>query len=186
MDEFTPKQAADFLEINPETLKKYALLLEQNGHNVHRNGRNHRIYNGTDIALIKAMIILNRDKSVNLEHAAGIVTSSDTDIEAIIGDSVTNNDVIEPVQSVIPLHVTYELQALRSFLEKQQVDNEALREEIKWHNQLLTDFQERVSDKLDEQAELIKEQNKQILELKKELNEAKEQPKSVWARLFGK
>ncbi|MEK9198508.1 MULTISPECIES: MerR family transcriptional regulator [Bacillales] len=78
-EEYTPKQAADILESGTETLKKYALLLEHNGHPVHRNARNHRVYNGIDIALIKAMIKLNREKSMPLEDAASKVTSSDVD-----------------------------------------------------------------------------------------------------------
>lgn len=186
VEKLTPKQASDFLEIGSEVLKKYALLLEHNGHTIGRNSMNHRYYTGEDLALIKAMMILNREKSVPLEEAASIVTSSDTDIESIIGDSVTHNAGIEPVHSVIPLQITHELQALRTFLEKQQEDNLALREEIKGYDKFLHDFGARVSNKLDEQVELIKQQNEQIRELKKELNEAKEQPKSVWAKLFGK
>lgn len=182
----TPKQASEFLEVGSEVLKKYALLLEYNGHTIGRNSMNHRYYVGEDLALIKAMIVLNREKSVPLEEAASIVTSSDTDIEAIIGNSVTDNADIEPLHSVIPLQITHELQALRTFLEKQQEDNLALREEIRGYDKFLQDFENRVSNKLDEQVELIKQQNEQIRNLKKELNEVKEQPKSVWARLFGK
>ncbi|MBC9706516.1 MAG: hypothetical protein H9W81_16410 [Enterococcus sp.] len=185
-DKLTPRQAADFLGIGNEVLKKYALLLEYNGHTIGRNSMNHRYYVGVDLALIKAMVILNREKSVPLEEAASIVTSNDTDIESIIGDTVINNDGIEPVHNVIPLQITHELQALRAFLEKQQDDNESLREEIKLHDKLLLDFQERVSNKLDEQSELIKQQNEQIRELKRELNETKQEPKSIWSRMFGR
>lgn len=185
-DKLTPKQAADFLEIGSEVLKKYALLLEHNGYNIGRNGMNHRYYTGEDLALIKAMILLNREKSVTLEDAASIVTSSDTNIEEILGYTVTHNTVHNDVHSVIPLHITNELQSLRGFLEKQHSDNEALREEIRAHDKLLLDFQDRVIQKLDEQAELINKQNEQIRNLKKELNETREQPKSVWSKLFGK
>ena len=185
-EKLTPKQAADFLELGSEVLKKYALLLEHNGYTIGRNSMNHRYYTGNDLALIKAMIVLNREKSVPLEEAASIVTSSDTDIEKILGSAVTHNTVHNEVHSVIPLQITHELQTLRSFLEKQQQDNESLRDEIKGHEKLLLDFQERVSNKLDEQAELIKQQNETIRELKKELNESKEQPKSIWGKLFGK
>lgn len=185
-DKLTPKQAADFLEIGSEVLKKYALLLEHNGHTIGRNSMNHRYYVGEDLALIKAMIVLNREKSIPLEEAASIVTSSDTNIEEILRDNVTHNSVHNEVHSVIPLHITNELQVLRQYLEKQYNDNESLREEIRAHDKLLLDFQERITQKLDEQADLISQQNEQIRQLKRDLNEAKEQPKSIWSKLFGK
>lgn len=59
MEVYTPSEAANFLKIGTEILKKYALLLEQNGHTIRRNARNHREYIGEDLALIKAMLILN-------------------------------------------------------------------------------------------------------------------------------
>jgi len=199
MEEYTPKQAADFLEIGTETLKKYALLLEQNGHTVHRNARNHRVYNGTDIALIKAMITLNRDKSVTLEHAASIVTSADTDIEEIIGKNGRNgiqNGIHTAVPTVTTLQDNAWMEFYNSFLMELKglkSENEALQllivENTEKHVQA---FQE-VSSRIDNQAKIIEEQSKAIAEqsatiaeLHKRLDEAARKKPSLWARLFGR
>lgn len=106
MEVYSPKQAADLLEIGTETLKKYALLLEQNGHTIRRNARNHREYIGKDLALIKAMLILNRDKSVLLEDAASIVTSSDTDVEKIIREDNEKNGMNSAAHNTVPTVIT--------------------------------------------------------------------------------
>lgn len=195
MDEFTPKQAADFLEISAETLKKYALLLEQNGHNVHRNGRNHRIYNGTDLALIKAMIVLNRDKSVNLEQAASIVTSTDTDITKILGEKEhngTENGTHNTVPTVTTLQETAWMELYNGFITELsglKSENEALKQLIIEQQEFHVKQQEQHSQEVEKIATRLEEQNQLIHELKNELSQLKEsqQPKlSFWQRLFGK
>ena len=81
---FTAKDTAERLGFTTTNLKHYASLLEQNGHSLFRNTRNHREYSQHDINLLMAMKILNKDKSMLLDEAASLVMSEDTDIQSIL------------------------------------------------------------------------------------------------------
>lgn len=191
-DKLTPRQTSDILGIGTETLKKYAALLEHNGHSIGRNARHHRYYTGTDIGLLRAMIVLNRDKSVTLEDSASIVTSTDTDILAILGE--TDDTVAATVQStevstVIPVQLSKGFNQIFELMQLQQNEIEALRLELdvrdKEHSEFMTDL----SNKMKEQTELTKEQMVTIKELRGEIEKIQQvtdKPKpSFWARLFG-
>ena len=202
VEEYTPKQAADNLEIGTETLKKYALLLEHNGHTVHRNARNHRVYNDTDIFLIKAMIKLNREKSMPLEDAASKVTSSDFDIRLVLGDDLHNDDTVpdnvthNTVRTVTTLQDNAWLEFYNGFI----TELRGLKEENNALQRLIVESEtkhslaiEEVSNKLGDQAKVIEEQSKAIAEqsatiaeLHKRLDEAASKKPSLWARLFGR
>lgn len=200
MEEYTPKQAADILEIGTETLKKYALLLEHNGHTVSRNARNHRIYNGTDIALIKAMVKLNKAKSMPLENAASKVTSSDVDLKAILGDELqsdteTNNVTHNTVRAVTTLQENAWLDFYNGFiteLKGLKEENHALQllivENESKHTQALQEISNKLGDQariIEEQSKAISEQSATIAELHKRLDEAAVKKPSLWAKLFG-
>lgn len=181
-EKMTPKQTADFLGIGSEVLKKYSLLLEHNGHNIERNAMNHRYYTGEDIALIKAMILLNREKSVTLESAASIVTSTDTNINAILKHNETHTDTNNPVQTVMPLQILKELQLVLDNLQQQRKDEQALRDEIRERDKSMIELQTEIKNKLDQQTELINEQNTKIIQLQEEVKS--KQQTSFWKRLF--
>lgn len=198
MEEYTPKQAADILEIGTETLKKYALLLEHNGHAVHRNARNHRVYNGIDIALVKAMIKLNREKSMPLEDAASKVTSSDVDLKAILGNELHNDDTVtnNNVRIVTTLQDNAWIEFYNGFimeLKGLKEENHALQRLIVENDtkyaEAILEISNRVGDQLkiiEEQSKAIAEQSATIAELHKRLDEAASKKPSLWARLFGK
>lgn len=193
-DKLTPRQASDLLGIGTETLKKYAALLEHNGHSIGRNARQHRYYTGTDIDLLRAMIVLNRDKSVTLEDAASIVTSSDTNISTILGETdptVTATVQSTEVSTVIPLQLTQEMNQIIELIQNQYEVINTLKSEIELRDREQTDFMVEISKKLDEQKELNKDQLVTIEKLSMEIEELKNQTinkpnPSFWARLFGK
>lgn len=201
MEEYTPKQAADILEIGTETLKKYALLLEHNGHTVHRNARNHRIYNGTDIFLIRAMLKLNREKSMALEDAASKVTSSDVDLKAILGDELHNDDTVadnvthNTVRTVTTLQENAWLEFYNGFITELRglkEENNALQrliiESESKHMLAIEEVSNRVGDQakiIEEQSKAIAEQTATIAELHRRIDEAASKKPSLWARLFG-
>lgn len=201
---FTPSQAASILELSAVNLKKYAMLLESNGHNIGRNERGHRVYNGHDIDVIKAMMVLNHTKNLNLDEAASTVTSSDTDISLILNHGKSNdtsndinNNVTTVTSNVIPLQnneVTLQiLQEYRMFFDQLQQENKELKEQIK---QLESKMDERdqhvtqllnitVKNAIDEQAatqaETLNKLNEQLEELKQKQSEKK---KGFFARLI--
>jgi len=185
-DKLTPRQASDFLGIGTETLKKYASLLEHNGHFIGRNARQHRYYTGTDIGLLRAMITLNRDKSVTLEDAASIVTSADADIKEILnetGATVTDTVDSTEVSTVIPLQfqeITGLITVITNSINELHKDNEILQQALTLSEQSRVEFQREVLEKMNNQT-------KQIEQLQKELEASKEmQPSSFWGRLFNR
>lgn len=77
MERMQAKEVSFLLGFTTTNLKNYANLLEENGLIIHRNAKNHREYTNQDINLIKAMIYLNKKKSMLLEDAASFVMSAD-------------------------------------------------------------------------------------------------------------
>jgi len=184
-DNLTPAQAADFLDISAHTVKKYARLLELRGHTVARNGLNHRIFTGTDMALMQAMVVLNRDKSVNLEHAADIVTSSDTDISEILGRTVTESEPYTVDSTEIAVQGGHNMELLTQIFTQYQNDIITMRTEMEARDQLMIEVQSQISTQLSEQAATIEELREEVAELRKQA-EDKPEPTSIWSRLFGK
>lgn len=196
---FTPSQAASILELSAVNLKKYAMLLESNGYNIGRNERGHRVYNGHDLDVIKAMMVLNHTKNLNLDEAASTVTSSDTDISLILDNSKsndTNNTVTTVTSNVIPIQneeVTLQiLQEYRSFFEQLQAENEEFKEQIKKleskideRDQHITQLFNTTIHAVDEsaatQTATLNKLNEQLEELKQKQSEKK---KGFFARLF--
>ncbi|MER2129275.1 MerR family transcriptional regulator [Solibacillus sp.] len=173
----TPKQVTEQLDLTTETLKKYSLLLEKAGMDVERNKRGHRQYSEGNLQLIKALMFLNKEKSVNLEDAAEMVTSSDFDFEIMNGTTtVTDNGVITlqhngiPLQNELATTVMNQLQLLQSKLELQ--------------DQRDIEFQKIVTNRLEEQRNLIVKQEEALEKLSQQLEE--ENNKSFWQKLFGK
>lgn len=188
-DRMPAKQVADMLGFTTTNLKHYASLLEMNGLKIFRNTRNHREYSEHDVKLLRAMQILNRDKSMLLEDAASLVTSSDADIDAILAPKmspvIATNDA--PV-SVVPQD-SGSAERVLAHLSALMADNKALREELHARDKLALDFQSDISDKMAEQAKLIAEQSAAMETMRAELESirkiAEEKP-SVWSRLFGR
>lgn len=184
-DNLTPAQAADFLDISAHTVKKYARLLELRGHTIARNGLNHRIFTGTDIALMQAMVVLNRDKSVQLEEAADIVTSTDTDISAILGRTVTQSEPHTTDSTEIAVQGAHNMELLTQIFAQYQNDMATLRNELEQRDQLMLEVQSQINTQLEEQAATIEGLREEIAELRKQ-SEEKPEPTSIWSRLFGK
>lgn len=172
---FTPKEVTEQLEVTTETLKKYSLLLEKNGMKVSRNNRDHRQYSDENIKVIKALIYLNKEKSVSLEDAASMVTSSDFDL-TIMDSNVTNPTVttlsssVMPVQNEVAITVMNQIQYLQN--------------ELEVRNKKDDEFQKIVTDRLEEQRDLIIKQEEALEKLRKQL-EVKNK-KGFWQKLFFK
>lgn len=171
----TPKEVTEQLEVTAETLKKYSLLLEKNGMKILRNNRGHRQYSNENIKVIKALIYLNKEKSVSLEDAASMVTSSDFDFTTL-DNNVTNPDVTTLSSSVIPLQNEVAATVLNQI--------QYLQNELKVRNKKDDEFQKIVTDRLEEQRNLIIKQEEALEKLNQQLET--ERKKSFWQKLFSK
>lgn len=173
---YSPKEVVEQMKTSAETLKKYSLLLEKNGMNISRNKRGHREYSEENIKIIKALFYLNKEKSVNLEDAASLVLSSDFDFTIMqpnVIDNVTNTTVTTlssndiTLQNELIVTITNQLLNFHDELEiKKKKDDE---------------FQKIVTDKLEEQRDLIIQQEEMLKKLNQQLEEKK---KTFWQKLF--
>lgn len=175
---YSPKEVVEKLETTAETLKKYSLLLEKNGMDISRNKRGHREYSEENIKIIKSLFYLNKEKSMSLEDAASLVLSSDFDftiMQSTVIDNVTNPAVITlssndiTLQNEVIVTVTNQLLQLHNELEVQQKKN--------------NEFQKIVTDRLEEQRDLIIQQEEMLKKLSRQLEENK---KSFWQKLFSR
>lgn len=168
---FTSGEAARFLHVSTSTLTKYAGLLEDNGHKIQRNPKNHRCFYGDDMARIKAMVILNRMRSIPLEEAATLVTKADADIAAIL-----KLDKENVVQGDVP--AVQHKEVLAKQIQHVSTELDGILSQVQAQEQLHKDFVEDVSDILTQQSDVIKKQNDLIDQLLHE--QAKQKKKRSW------
>lgn len=187
-ENMTPAQAADSLGISAHTVKKYARLLELRGHNVARNGLNHRVFTDTDITLMKAMLLLNRDKSVHLEQAADIVTSADTDISKILVKYAPGSELHTIDSTDMAVQGILNKELLKQIFTQYQTDIMMLRDELETRDQQMLELQENINTQLIDQTNLIVELRKEVMELRKKTEEKPNPQKTLgltlWTRLF--
>lgn len=70
----TPADVALKLDIGTSTLRKYSLLLEDNGVTFKRNAKNSRQYTESDVITLQRMITLMKTDGVTVENAAYAVS----------------------------------------------------------------------------------------------------------------
>lgn len=92
----TPKDVAKQLKIAPETLRKYANLVDKiNGENFFaRDNNNARMYSKNDITLLKRFIELKRNAGTTLETAIkqALDESNETSVTATVSNEHNGDD----------------------------------------------------------------------------------------------
>ncbi|MGG2109087.1 MerR family transcriptional regulator [Lysinibacillus pakistanensis] len=174
----SPKEVVEQLELSAETLKKYSLLLEKNGMNISRNKRGHREYSEGNIKIIETLIYLNKEKSVSLEDAASLVLSSDFDftiMQSNVIDNVKNPTVTTLLSNDITLQNEVVVMVKNQLLQ--------LHNELEVQKKKDDEFQKIVTDRLEEQRDLIIQQEEMLKKLSQKLEENK---KNFWKKLFSK
>lgn len=176
-DYMSPKQVVEQLDISTEALKKYSLLLEKNGMEIDRNKRGHRQYSKENVKNIKALIFLNKEKSVNLDEAASMVTTSDFDFNIInVTSTVTNDEVITLQNNGMTVHNELAVTVINQL--------QLLKNENDQRDMRTAEFQKIITERLEEQRDLIVSQEEKIEELKQLLLEENKKP--FWKKLFSK
>lgn len=90
----TPADVAAQLKIGVSTLRKYSLLLEENGVTFKRNAQNSRQYGESDVMALQRMITLMKSDGVTVENAAFAVASAGIErSEGTEENGVIRNDV---------------------------------------------------------------------------------------------
>ena len=130
----TAKEASDMLGVPNTTLRKYAQLIEEQGRDFHRNKQGHRGFFHEDIALIKRVMELASKPDVSIDQAIKSVLSVVDTPDMSEGD--TSKEQVEPITR----------DEFMAYQEKQEA------------------FQKALLQKLDDQANALKEQSKYIKE----------------------
>lgn len=68
MKKYSPGQVSDLLELNPATIRKYSIMLEEKGHEIERNSQNHRSYSEDDVLLLR-QVIESKESDITLDEA---------------------------------------------------------------------------------------------------------------------
>lgn len=164
MKVYSPEEAAKLLKVKQPTLRKYSIMLEQQGYKIERNSQNHRYYLDKDIITLRR-VITGKDSGVTLQEAINNVVNIDKNntYPNVInnGDAHNNSDIME-------------------LLQKQN-------ELIKGLTERLDQQQEYIEKRLTERDRLLMDSLNEIRESKKQLAAAaEEEKKGFFARLFTK
>lgn len=74
MEYYTAKHVANFLGIHTTTLRKYALMLEQNNYPIKRDYAKNRLFTQEDIGMIQELQAAKENENTTLFTAARILT----------------------------------------------------------------------------------------------------------------
>lgn len=166
MKVYSPSEVATLLNVKPATLRKYSIMLEEQGYKIERNSQNHRYYSDNDIITLRR-VITGSKSGATLEEAIHNVVSIDdnnTYTNAINnGDTANDSDIKE----------------LKEMVYKQN-------EVIKEFSKRLDRQQEYIENSLKERDRLLMQSMNELLENKKQIAAAEEEKRGLLARLFKK
>lgn len=165
MKVYSPNDVADLLQIKPATLRKYSLLMERYGYKIEKNTRGNRYYRDKDVMTLRD-IITAKSNGVTLEQAVQNVVELDKGSGV---PNVTNNGDTAN---------TSDMEGLKEFLHKQA-------EMITKQTKMIHDLQEQLKERdhyIVNEIQELKEQQQTLLAEPEE----KEEPKTIWQRLFNK
>lgn len=153
---YSAKEVAELLKINTSTLRKYALLLENEGYPFYYNERNQRGYLDKDVLIFQRLMNVVQSKGMTLKRGAEAVMSGLSEDDKT--PRVMEND------SAITRHNA----------DSQRIQQ--LEEHIQKQSEMLTELRQLVHDQNDKMDALL--ENKQI--------EGERKERGFLSRLFGK
>lgn len=164
---YSPSDVASLLELKTATLRKYSIMLEEQGYEIQRNSRNHRYYQDKDIMTLRN-VITGTKNGITLEES----------INNVINLTGHNNKTNEINNGVIPY----------------KADIEEIKELVHNQNELIKGLTERLDKQETYINESLKERDRLLIEFLDEMIENKKQiateehknKKGFFGRLFRK
>lgn len=135
----SPEDVAAVLKIKASTLRKYALLLQDNGYTFQRNSQGHRWYSDTDITVLRKIITLKRSTDMILNDCteAALLWINSSDIAVRDTAHITSQDVVKCEGAITPDSLYNALQEqqrtierVAEILEQQAQHNALIMEEL--------------------------------------------------------
>jgi DNA-binding transcriptional MerR regulator len=168
------KDVADLLVIGTSTLRKWCLLLEENGYNFLRDEHERRAFVDHDVIALKAFKELTKNKGITLENASLAVVSK-----------YNRSNSEERTLSATPFHE-------RSQQRYNELDKKI--DQLLEHNAKQDAFNQALLDRLEKQETYIdqslKKRDEQLIAAIREIQETKllaaatEENKPWWKKLF--
>jgi hypothetical protein len=134
------KEAADLVQVQESTLRKYALILEEVGYHFHKNSSGQRGFYDRDIVALRRMLEINKNPDMTLKRAAHAVVS-------------TMVQVVETVSDMTDISLQ------EQFMKRYIVDMSELKEVIHNQNELIRGLM----DRLEEESTARKEMERTLL-----------------------
>jgi DNA-binding transcriptional MerR regulator len=119
---YSSKDLASTLNIQESTLRKYCLLLEEEGYKFHKNEHSHRGFFDSDIIVIRKIIELKNKGDITLKQATKSVMAWKNG--NVITDLVTDKERYD-------IRYNTMTEEFKAFREQQQVFNQELLEQLK-------------------------------------------------------
>lgn len=77
MHTYLTSEFAEQIGVSKTSVHHYINILEETGYQVSRNARKHRQYTEKDVAIVRALITLNKERGIKLKEAAQLVVAPD-------------------------------------------------------------------------------------------------------------
>src|SRR5690625_337807 len=168
MKVYSPSDIASLLKVKESTLRKYSLLLENEGYSFQRNSQNQRWYSDNDVIALRKLVTLKNNGDMNLKECASAVYLW------LKGDSVTQSLTVADNATE---RYADDITELRELIYKQT-------EMIGHLSNQIDKKKNYIDDRLNKHDEILMKSLRESLETKK-LIAAKEN-KSFLKRLFNK
>lgn len=120
MSVMTPTEVSTILGIKPSTLRKYCLLLEEQGVKFERNPNNSRKFSDMDVVTLRKMITLMNNDGVSVEDAVFAVSSWLNGDPSIMDENTDTNNAVERHNGDITAALIGEIRSLKNEVEKQK------------------------------------------------------------------
>lgn len=120
MNAITPSQVSKQLDIQPSTLRKYSLLIEENGIEFERNANNSRRYSDMDVVTLQKMITLIKVDGVSVENAAFAISKWRKGESSVASGNDDVDNAIERRNDDIAAALIGEIRGLKEKIEEQE------------------------------------------------------------------
>ncbi len=151
---YSSSDVATLLQIKESTLRKYCLLLMDEGYEFMSNGLGHRAYTDTDLITLRKLIELKNEASMTLKQATQAVMAWKKGNS--VSDSVIDTDSYNPLLAEFSL-----------FREQQENFNKELLKQLQKQ-------QDYIDNRLEQRDQVLMQSLKESLEARKEIAAARQ------------
>ena len=120
MTAITPSEVSLQLGIQPSTLRKYCLKLEEHGIKFERNADNSRRYSAMDVVTLRKMQTLIQNDGMTVDNAAYTVSNGQKEEAAATVDNAATHNGIERHNDDVTAAVISEIRALKAEIIEQR------------------------------------------------------------------